>query len=178
MGLVIVGNKMRSLKYSIICASVFLACQANAFFTGDITVEKEDIVKVYDGDTFYIDLKGTHEVFGKDLGVRITGIDTPEVRSSCATEEEKEKERALGNNARVILEKLLLEANSIVIKNPQRDKYFRINGEIWVDGASVKDILISIGIAVEYDGNSPKPNWCLGMSIPSQEEVDSPVVTE
>lgn len=35
---------------------------------------------VHDGDTIYVDFPGVPAVLGKDLGVRLLGIDTPELR--------------------------------------------------------------------------------------------------
>jgi len=56
------------------------------------TLSPEQIVEVYDGDTFKIDLPSQHPLFGDDISVRVLGIDTP----SCASS--KASERRLRNN--------------------------------------------------------------------------------
>ena len=40
------------------------------------------VVKVRDGDTFIINIENVPDVFGKEIAVRIRGIDTPELNDS------------------------------------------------------------------------------------------------
>jgi endonuclease YncB( thermonuclease family) len=40
------------------------------------------VVDVYDGDTFKIDLPSMHPLFGDDLSIRLFGVDTPEMRGT------------------------------------------------------------------------------------------------
>ena len=42
----------------------------------------EALVSVYDGDTFKVDLKGIHPLFGDDVSIRLHGVDTPEIRAA------------------------------------------------------------------------------------------------
>ena len=113
-------------------------------------------VRNYDGDTVTVDIPNTHPLFGKQISVRIVGIDTPEKhgKNPC------EKERA--RVAQRMVENLLKNAKSIELRNIDRDKYFRVLGEIWVDGKSVGDSLIKNHLAYPYDGGR-KPastDWC------------------
>ena len=64
---------------------------------GDLTVTR--LVRVYDGDTFYVDIDKLHEIIGKGIPIRLRGVDTPEVghRSKC------DEEKILGNQARVFV---------------------------------------------------------------------------
>ena len=41
----------------------------------------DQVVDVYDGDTFKIDLPSMHPLFGDDLSIRLFGVDTPEMRA-------------------------------------------------------------------------------------------------
>ena len=88
----------------------------------------DQVVSVYDGDTFKIDLPSMHPLFGDDLSIRLFGVDTPEMRGT--TDEVK----ALAKQAQQVTEKALKGASKIELSNPQRGKYFRIVSEVWIDG--------------------------------------------
>lgn len=134
---------MKSVKWVIFLVSFFISFRVDAFVTGDIVITKEDVVRVYDGDTFYVNIRGIHEVFGKEIGVRILGIDTPEIRSSCESLADKILERDLAERAKLLLEEQLMTASIIVIKSPTRDKYFRIDAVVFADGVDVREKLIA-----------------------------------
>jgi len=42
----------------------------------------DQVVDVYDGDTFKIDLPNMHPLFGDDISIRLFGVDTPEMRGT------------------------------------------------------------------------------------------------
>jgi micrococcal nuclease len=65
-----------------------LACNVFAAekFYGNARISK--IIKVYDGDTFYADIEGWHDIVGKRIGIRITGIDTSKIRTKCNNEKQ------------------------------------------------------------------------------------------
>ena len=113
------------------------------------------VVDIYDGDTIFIDIPGNHPLFGKRMGVRILGIDPPELNSKNLCEKSKAKE------AKAILESLLLNAERIDIVDVEKDKYFRILGSVLADGVSVADELIRHGVAYPYNGEKkPSIDWC------------------
>ena len=113
----------------------------------------DQVVDVYDGDTFKIDLTSMHPLFGDDLSIRLFGVDTPEMRGT--TDEVK----ALAKQAQQLTEKALKGASKIELRNPQRGKYFRIVSEVWIDGESLADILKAKGLAKDYDGEGTRPEW-------------------
>ena len=113
----------------------------------------EQVVDVYDGDTFKIDLPSMHPLFGDNLSIRLFGVDTPEMRGT--TDEVK----ALAMQAQQVTEKTLKEASEIELRNPQRGKYFRIISEVWIDRESLADMLKAKGLAKDYDGEGPRPQW-------------------
>ncbi len=47
------------------------------------------VFEVYGGDTLFIDLPDQHPLFGKRMGVRVIGIDTPEIRTKNSCEKQK-----------------------------------------------------------------------------------------
>lgn len=124
-----------------------------------LTLTPSNIERVYDGDTFYINLPDLPDVFGKRLGVRIVGIDTPEMRSKCNTQVQKANERKLAMDAKDSLTSKLQNANVIELTDLQRDKYFRLLAKVKVDGNDVSEALIAEGYAVAYDGGT-KVGWC------------------
>ena len=113
----------------------------------------DQVVDVYDGDTFKIDLPSMHPLFGDDISIRLFGVDTPEMRGT--TDEVK----ALAMQAQQVTEKALKGASKIELRNPQRGKYFRIISEVWIDGESLADMLKAKGLAKDYDGEGARPVW-------------------
>ncbi len=113
-------------------------------------------IKNYDGDTITVEIPNVHPLIGKNISVRILGIDTPEKTGTKPCE----KERA--RDAQRLVENLLKNSKSIELKNIDRDKYFRILADVWVDGKSISDLLIKNNLAYQYFGGR-KPastNWC------------------
>lgn len=45
------------------------------------TLGVDSIIRVYDGDTFYANLFSIPDIFGKNIGIRLYGVDTPELNS-------------------------------------------------------------------------------------------------
>ena len=117
------------------------------------TLSPDQIVEVYDGDTFKIDLPSQHPLFGDDISVRVLGIDTPELRGTS------DEVKALGYKAKHRTQELLSDAKTIELKNPQRDKYFRVLAEVLIDGESLADMLKAKGLAKDYDGEGARPEW-------------------
>ena len=112
-----------------------------------------NVVSVYDGDTFKVDLEGVHPLFGDNVSIRINGIDTPEIRG------ETDEVEALGRKARDFVETTLMGATQIELRNLQRGKYFRILADVYVNGQLLADALKEKGFAKDYDGEGPKPTW-------------------
>ena len=117
------------------------------------TLTPEEIVSIYDGDTFKIDLAGVHPLFGDDVSVRLFGVDTPEMRGS------EDRVKVLAEKARKLTEQALMGAEKIELKNPQRGKYFRIIADVYVDGKSLAALLMKAGLGKAYDGEGAKPIW-------------------
>lgn len=121
--------------------------------TGFLEIKPKQVVEVYDGDTFKIDLPGVHPLFGDNLPIRVKGIDTPELRGTS------EEVKALAEQARELTENTLKGAEKIELRNPERGKYFRIVAEVWVDGKALATMLKEKGLAQDYDGEGERPRW-------------------
>ena len=108
----------------------------------------------YDGDTIRFDLPRYPPIAGKDIRVRVNGIDTPEIKGKC------EKEKYDAQQAQQMVADILRDAEQITLKNMERGKYFRIAADVIVDGENLADILIETGVAVRYDGEKKTHKWC------------------
>ena len=112
-------------------------------------------IRNYDADTVTFDIPHIHPLIGKNINIRVRGVDTPEIKTknSC------EKKRALLAKERVA--SLLKNAKRIDLKNITRGKYFRIVADIQIDGKSLADYLLSRDLAYAYDGGRKKKvDWC------------------
>jgi len=124
-----------------------------SFFAYAEDIENIELVSIYDGDTFKINIKNSnYEVFGKNIGVRIYGIDTPEIKS------ESQREKQLAIKAKILTTQLL-NSGKIILKDVKRDKYFRILATVIVvdDNGNIIDVgktLIDNGLAKLYFGNT------------------------
>lgn len=87
------------------------------------------------------------------IPIRIEGIDTPELRGQCQAEIDKAR------LAKQYLVGRLRSAKIIELKNPVRDKYFRIRAAVWVDGADVGEEMIKNNLARRYNGGR-RGGWC------------------
>lgn len=117
---------------------------------GNVIVSK--VISVYDGDTFRANIATLPPIVGQNIGIRLFGIDTPELRDKDPLVKE------LAYQARDYARQRLFNAQVIELVNLLRGKYFRIVAQVWVDGADLGQELIDRGLAVAYDGGT-KPNW-------------------
>jgi endonuclease YncB( thermonuclease family) len=118
------------------------------------SVTVSQVVRVYDGDTITVDVAEWPAIVGDDIGVRIRGVDTPELRGKC--EEEKDAARL----ARDFTREMVMNAKTVVLSDIERGKYFRIVADVYADGESVSAALMKSGLAREYDG-AERAGWCV-----------------
>lgn len=119
---------------------------------GDVDVEK--VVRVYDGDTVFVDIKDYPDIIGKRIGIRIAGIDTPEMRDKNVTI--KKLAKVIRDYVRGRLE----VAKEIVLQDMKRGKYFRIVAQVIVDGVDLGQELIDLKLAKPYGGGR-KDKWTI-----------------
>lgn len=118
---------------------------------GALTVT--EIISVYDGDTFRANLRATHPIISENISIRVSGIDTPEIRGKC------DKEKKLAQLAKQFTKSFLLSGNTIELRNIKRGKYFRIVADVYVDGISLTNELIKAKLGYPYEGGT-KVSWC------------------
>lgn len=115
-------------------------------------------IKNYDADTLTVNIPGLHPLVGKKMNIRVSGVDTPEIR----TKDKCEKEKA--RHAKKLVKSLLTKAKVINLLNVQRGKYFRIVADVEVDGVLLGDYLVKNGLGYPYTGGTKKKvNWCLDL---------------
>ena len=118
---------------------------------GTVTVSK--VINVYDGDTFRVNIDSLPPIVGKNIPIRVNGVDTPEIQGKC------QYEKNLALKARDFVRDRLANAKEIKLTNLQRGKYFRVVANVLVDGVSLEQELLDNKLAYEYSGGK-KLSWC------------------
>ena len=121
-------------------------CKADSFYN-------VEVLSVYDGDTFKVNLPCEQPMFCKNVSIRVNGIDTPEMKGKC----QKEKDRALV--AKIFVENFLY--TNVNLLDCKLDKYGgRIDCDVVCDGEDLGTALIDAGLAVDYHGGTKLKDWC------------------
>jgi len=118
---------------------------------GSLSVSK--VNSVYDGDTFRVDIDALPPIIGKNIRIRVNGVDTPEIRGKC------QYEKDLAVKARDFVQDKLTNAKHINLINVQRGKYFSIVAHVLIDDISLSQLLLDNQLAYEYTGGK-KNSWC------------------
>ena len=118
---------------------------------GTVTVSK--VISVYDGDTFRVDIDSLPPIVGKNIPIRLNGVDTPEIQGKC----QYEKDLAL--KARDFVRNKLANAKEIKLTKLQRGKYFRVVADVMLDDVSLEQELLENKLAYKYTGGK-KSSWC------------------
>lgn len=118
------------------------------------SVRIDEVTSIYDGDTFRATVRAWPPLIGERIGIRINGIDTPEMKGKCQAEKE------LARRAKQHTVSLLRSARVIELRRMKRGKYFRIVADVYADGHSVGESLVRNGLAVRYDGGTKTKDWC------------------
>jgi endonuclease YncB( thermonuclease family) len=111
------------------------------------------VVTVVDGDTLEVSARIW---LGIDVAtrVRIRGIDTPELHSTCALE------KTMAEAARLKL--VTIAGDAVRLTNVANDKYGgRVDADVATStGADIAAAMIATGLAHPYDGKGERADWC------------------
>jgi len=118
---------------------------------GNATVTS--VTSIYDGDTFRANIAGWPDIIGHRIGIRINGIDTPEIKGKC------KDEKILARKAKQFTVTALRSAQYITLKNIKRGKYYRIIADVYVDGSNLAELLLKNQLARAYHGEK-RQSWC------------------
>lgn len=109
----------------------------------------------YDADTITFEIEGVHPLLGREIPIRVLGVDTAEIKGK------NDCEKAAAQKAKIFVTERLKRAKRIDLENIGRDKYFRIDADVKVDGQSLSKMLVEAGLATPYDGGTKSNvNWC------------------
>jgi endonuclease YncB( thermonuclease family) len=125
---------------------------SSTFAYEDVKISK--VISIYDGDTLRVNIDSFPDIIGKNIRIRLKGIDTPEIKGKC------QKEIDLAIMARDYLRNAINQSSHIELKNIERGKYFRIVGELYIDGENISKGLLKEKLAYIYHGGK-KRSWCL-----------------
>jgi len=140
-----------SIWIKIIFFSLNSLLISTTFAYEDVKISK--VISVYDGDTIRVNIDSFPDIIGKNISIRLKGIDAPEIKGKC------QKEIDLAIMARDYLRNAINKSNQIELRNIKRGKYFRIVGELYIDGINVTKDLIKRKLAYHYSGEK-KRTWC------------------
>ncbi len=126
-----------------------------------IKLPKSKILYVYDGDTFFIRCKFCK---GKRIGVRIKGVDTPEIYGKCDKERDGAIKSRVFTNLKINQGK---EIYLVVDDKKQFDYFGRILARVEIDGIDLGGEIILNGFGVIYI-NKRFDRWC---DVPENKEL-------
>lgn len=141
----------KHLLLLLLVSSVTLASTANGETYGDVFVD--EVTSIYDADTFRVNISAWPDIIGNRMSVRVKGIDAPEIKGACL----HEKMAARRAKQEVVMR--LRSAKQIELRKIERDKYFRLLADVYLDGDSLAATLVARKLAKPYDGGR-KINWC------------------
>lgn len=99
------------------------------------------VKRVIDGDTIKVDIPGYPPIVGKNVSVRLYGVNTCELRSKSKVEARKAYE------AKRYLASLLPVGTKVTLKRIERGKYFRIVAHVITEDGT--NINIKIGTLID-----------------------------
>ena len=119
------------------------------------------VIDIYDADTI------TCILFFRDkpniIKIRLSGIDTPEIKPLSGSENEIIKEKALAIIAKVVLSKIIYQNNNLIyIKTRGSEKYGRTLADLFLDKdskISLNQILIDLKLADSYQGKTKEKQF-------------------
>ena len=141
---------MNKLPLLFICFLGVFSVQAAPEY-GTAIVSK--VISVYYGDTFRVNIDSLPPIVGKNIPIRLNGVDTPEIQGKC----QYEKDLAL--KARDFVRNKLANAKEVKLTKLQRGKYFRVVADVMIDGVSLEQELLDNELAYKYTGGK-KSSWC------------------
>lgn len=151
---------MKKLAYVFWLALIIAGFTVSAFAqTGKQkagVIYDANITRVIDGDTVAFEAAWLPEPLKKELSIRVFGVDTPEkgFRAQCP------KEDVMGQKASEFTKHAVASSQKRQVILMDWDKYGgRVLGDVILDGKSLRQALITNGLAREYYGEA-KTSWC------------------
>ena len=129
----------------------------NATANNQVETPKElqnvEVISVYDGDTFKINIPCDMKVFCEKVNVRVRGVDAPEIKGKT------EREKELAQKAKAFTQDFL-KKKPISLNNCGRDKYFRLLCNVSNNtGKDLAQELINADLGYEYWGGAKSKQY-------------------
>ncbi len=106
------------------------------------------VIKVYDGDTITLAAKLPHDTSPVyRFSVRLTGIDTPEIKGASTREKE------LAKKARTALSDHIL-GKIVYLEDVSTEKYGRLLATVFYENTNINQWMLDNKYAVAYDGGT------------------------
>lgn len=148
-------EKMRALGLWVLVFLLVFGCAAPGQGKHEKTYGSaivKEVTSIYDGDTFRANIDGLPAIIGERIPVRIAGIDCPELK------DKRPEVKAKAREAKQYTVQRLREGKKIELQEMRRDKYFRIDAKVMIDGKDLGAELLKAGLAKPYDGGT-KDEW-------------------
>lgn len=117
---------------------------------------RANVVDIYDGDTIRVDIDLGFNMSLKNLKVRLSGIDTAEIKSKDEVLKSKALQARDWLRLQCLGKEIYLESNGL-------DKYGRWLGKVYTkEEICLNDELIKLGFALEYDGGKKQQELLKG----------------
>jgi endonuclease YncB( thermonuclease family) len=145
-------NKYKSIIF--VMAVCFVGCLDARTI---IPIPQDNILYIFDGDTFFVMCQSGYICNNNKLSIRVVGVDTPEIKSSC------EQEKKLARAAKQHTVAMLRNASTIELiinQNTPYDKYSRLLARVVVDGVYLDKSLIENNLGRKYYGKNKRASWC------------------
>ena len=141
-------------KYKFLIYSLFICCSLigndNNCHHDNNNFRCVKFIKNYDADTITFNIPNVHPLLGENISIRVTNIDTPEMKTSNNCEKD------LAQKSKLYVESILKQAHRIDLINISRDKYFRIVADVIIDGKSLTQLLLQNKYGYQYDGGTKR----------------------
>jgi hypothetical protein len=121
---------------------------------GSIMLGKDAVLSVIDGKTFQVDIHQWQSVVGQNIEIRLRGVETPAIDGEC------EQESALAVDSRNFVHKLLMSAETIVLRDIDRGQNaFRLIADVTVDGVELSAAVFEAELGRPL-GDAAVQVWC------------------
>lgn len=146
---------MNALAGALVLLCLSLAPGCGTALAEDLRIFQRNIVQVYDGDTFYIKVRADRcpNLLCKKVGIRLRGIDAPELKGAC------EQERIRAKEARNYLADRLKSGKTIVVKDVRKSIYSRLIGTLYIGKTDIAKEMLAMGLVRPNQGEKRK-SWC------------------
>ena len=106
-----------------------------------------EVVRVIDGDTIVVNIEGWPSIVGKEIGIRVYGIDTRELNDG-------------GNSSKEYAKSLVQPGDMVLLTRMSRGKFFRIVARVRFGKEYAIDWethFLEKGLAYPYFGGTKRP---------------------